>query len=118
MAYFSKFNTEMIFDLPEAIQGTYLKIREAQEKYGDEVIPVIGFGVSLNKSPRAVSPENAWLATEEEFINIPGFQIPKVKEMLEDRNAINLTKQGHLGARIVSYENMYGTQLKIEWVDR
>ena len=118
MAYFAQFNKELLFDLPDSIQGTYLKLREAAIKYGEDPIPVIGFGVSLNKSPRAVSEKNAWVATEEEFINIPGFQIPEVEAMLADRNAINLTKQGHLAIEIVSYENQYGSQLKVKWVDR
>lgn len=115
---FSSFNHEFVFDLPENIQGVYLKIAEAEEKYGAEVIPVIGFGISTNKSPKAVSAQNAWIATAEEYINVPLFQLPEIQAMLDDRNAVNLCKQGKMGAYIEHYTNAYGDQLKFRWADR
>lgn len=119
MAYFSQFNKEFLFDLPDDIKGNYLKIADANEKYGDGVIiPVIAFGISTNHSPKAVSERNAWVATEEEFINVPGFQLPEVEKMMADSNAVKLCKQGHLAVMIETYENNWGTQYKIRWCDR
>lgn len=115
---FAKFNKEFLFELPSSITGVYLKPVEAEEKYGEGIIPVIGYGVSTNKSPNAVSAENAWIATDEEFINVPLFQLPEIQAMMEDRNAVSLTKQGKLGAQIVHYTNQYGDQIKFKWVDR
>ena len=119
MAFFNQFNREFLFDLPEAIQGNYLKIADAQEKYGDGVvIPVIAYGISTNHSPKAVSERNAWVATDEEFINVPMFQLPEVEKMMQDSNAVKLTKQGKLGIMIEEYTNQWGTQYKIRWCDR
>lgn len=116
--YFSQFNKEFLFELPEAIQGNYLKIADAHEKYLDAVIEVIAFGISTNHSPKAVSERNAWIATEEEFINVPGFQLAEVEKMMSDPNAVKLCKEGHLGVTIEEYQNQWGTQYKVKWTDR
>ena len=115
---FGSFNKEFLFEIPQEIQGVYLKISEAAEKYEDCVIPVIAFGISTNKSPKAVSERNAWIATDEEFINVPLFQLPEIERMMGDRNAVNFCKHGHMGAMIQHYQNAYGDQLKFVWCDR
>lgn len=115
---FGSFNKEFLFEIPQEIQGVYLKIAEAEEKYDDTIIPVIAFGISTNKSPKAVSERNAWIATDEEFINVPLFQLPEIEKMMADRNAVNFCKQGHMGAIIQHYQNSYGEQLKFVWCDR
>lgn len=117
-SYFSQFNKEFLFELPEAIQGNYLKIADAHDKYLDAVIDVIAFGISTNHSPKAVSERNAWIATEDEFINVPGFQLPEVEKMMQDNNAVKLCKEGHLGVTIEEYQNQWGTQYKVKWTDR
>lgn len=116
--YFSQFNKEFLFELPENIQGNYLKIADAHEKYLDAVVEVIAFGISTNHSPKAVSERNAWIATEEEFINVPSFQLPEVEKLMQDPNAVKLCKQGHLGVTIEEYQNQWGTQYKVKWTDR
>lgn len=116
--YFSQFNREFLFELPEGITGNYLKIADAKEKYGDDVIEVVAYGISTNHSPKAVSERNAWIATEEEFINVPMFQLPEVEKMMNDSNAVKLCKQGHLGVIIEEYTNQWGTQYKVKWTDR
>ena len=116
--YFAQFNKEFLFELPEQIQGNYLKIADAHQKYGDDVIEIIAFGISTNHSPKAVSERNAWVATEEEFINVPAFQLPEVEKMMQDANAVKLCKQGHLGIVIESYTNQWGDQFKVKWTDR
>lgn len=116
--YFSQFNKEFLFELPEAIQGNYLKIADAHDKYLDAPIEVIAFGISTNHSPKAVSERNAWIATEEEFINVPGFQLAEVEKMMADPNAVKLCKEGHLAVTIEEYQNQWGTQYKVKWTDR
>lgn len=119
MAYFSNFNKEFLFELPEDIKGNYLKIADAVEKYGDGVIiPVIAFGISTNHSPKAVSERNAWIATEDEFINVPAFQLPEIEKMMADSNAVKLCKQGKMCIMIEQYENNWGLQYKMRWCDR
>lgn len=123
MAYFSQFNTGYLFDLPESLtsksrEERYLSTAGAADLFGDKVVPVIAFGVSKNHSEDAVTEENGWVATEEVQINVPEHQIPILKKMMADRNAVKLCKEGHLGIRFVSYQNNWGNQWKVEFVDR
>ena len=98
MAYFSQFNTGYLFDLPESLtsksrEERYLSTAAAAEQFGDAVVPVIAFGVSKNHSEDAVTEENGWVATEEVQINVPEHQIPILKKMMADRNAVKLCKR-------------------------
>ena len=122
--YFSQYNKEFLFELPEKFQAMsneekYLKIADAAEKYGVGVeIPVIAYGISTNHSKEAVSERNAWVATEDEMINVPAHQIPEVEKMMQDNNAVRLCKQNHLAIVIIGYQNQWGDQFKVKWTDR
>lgn len=123
MSYFSQFNTGYLFELPESLTSKpnserYIGTAKAAEMFGDEIVPIIAFGVSKNHSEDAVTEENGWVATEEIQINVPEHQIPVLKKMMADRNAVKLTKEGHLGVHFVSYQNNWGKQWKVEFVDR
>lgn len=115
---FGSFNRDFLFELPESIEGVYLKMTEAEEKYGGDIIPVIGYGISKNTSETAVSEENGWIATEEEHINVPAHQIPQLREMMNSKDAVAMCKKGKMGAMIVHYSNQYGDQIKLRWIDR
>ena len=82
-----------------------------------EEIPVIAFGISTNHSPQAVSERNAWVATEDYQINVPEHQLPIIEKMMNDRNAVKLCKEGHMGIKLVEYQNNWGKQYKMEFVD-
>lgn len=121
--YFSQFNTGYLFELPESLTSKpnaerYLGTAKAAEVFGDSIVPVIAFGVSKNHSEDAVTEENGWVATNEVQINVPEHQIPVLKKMMADRNAVKLCKEGHMGVRFVSYQNNWGKQWKVEFVDR
>ena len=123
MAYFSQFNREFTFELPEELMNKpkeekYMSIADAHEKYLDAVLEIIGFGVSINRSPKAKTEKNGWVATTDEIINVPYHQIPEIEKMLADANAIKLCKQGKLGVEIIGYENEWGQQYKVKWIDR
>lgn len=121
--FFSQYNTGYVFDLPQALldkpkEERYMKIAEAVKKYGEQVIPIIAFGVSKNTSEEALSEENGWVATETEMINSPNFQIPVLKKLRTNDTAVRLCKEGHMGIKLVSYENEWGKQYKFEFCDR
>lgn len=122
MPFFSQFNVGFLFDLPESLtskpkEERYLKVAEAAKLFGDEEIPVIAFGISTNHSPEAVSERNAWVATEDYQINVPEHQLPIIEKMMNDRNAVKLCKEGHMGIKLVEYQNNWGKQYKMEFVD-
>lgn len=117
---FASFNKEFLFELPEGLWNpdNFMNKDDAKEKYGDDVIPIIAFGVNAVKSEKAFSTECGWIATEEEIINVPEFQIAELKAMMADMNAVRLCRADHMGATIIEYECKYGTRLKFKWCDR
>lgn len=120
---FAALNTNFIFDLPEGLwdKDNFIKTVDALDKYGDEVVPVIGFGINKidqEEHPDAVSDRVAWIATAEELINVPAFQLPVIEELLGNEEAIEACQNGLMGARFVEYECKYGDRVKIEWCDR
>lgn len=122
MAYFSQFNKQFLFELPEELMNKpkeekYMKIATAAEEFGDDILPIIAFGISENHSPEAISERNGWVATEDVMINVPPHQIPEVEKMMNDRNAVKLCKEGHLGVKFVGYQNQWGQQFKVQWCD-
>ena len=123
MNYFSQFNKEYLFELPQELidkpkEEKYLGTAAAAEMFGDEVVGIIAYGVSTNHSPKAKTERNGWVATEDNIINVPAHQIPELERMMNDPNAVKLCKQGHLGIQFVSYTNEWGDQYKVKWVDR
>ena len=120
---FGSFNKDFLFELPEGLwdESNFMKPAEAKEIYKDTVLPIIGYGVKKIdrvKKPHAVSDESGWVATSKEIINVPGFQIPEIKAMMEDFDAVEACRSGHMGAILKSYTNQYGDNIKFVWCDR
>lgn len=117
---FGSFNKEFTFDLPEGLwaKENFVKKEDIEEKYRGKVIPVIAFGVVDVHSDDAFSDECGWIATEEEIIAVPEFQIPEIKAMLNQPEAVKYTKAGHMGAHLEEYPSKYGPRLKFVWEDR
>lgn len=120
---FGAFNKDFLFELPEGLweKENFIKPADAESIYGDGVIPIIGYGVNTidrTKNPHAVSSESGWVATAKELINVPSFQIPEIKAMMEDFDAVEACRSGHMGATLKRYENQYGENIKFIWCDR
>lgn len=114
---FSSFNKTRTFDFNS--EGyEYISVEEAAVKYNDiATVPVLGIGINKTTADTAIYPENAWVATPEEFINVPHHQIEEVRAMLENPAAIRLIKAGKLGVTFESYSNKFGDFKKIIWCD-
>lgn len=120
---FAALNNSFVFDLPEGLwdPSNFIKASEALDKYDDEVVPVIAYGITKidkEKHPDAVSERSAWIATEDEIINVPGFQLPIIEGILKDDGAIEACQNGLMGAKFVEYDCKYGKRVKIEFCNR
>lgn len=120
---FSALNNNFVFDLPEGLwdKQNFIKVDEAHAKYGDEIIPVIAFGIvkiDKEKHPDAVSDKSAWIATEDELISIPSFQLSDVEMMLKSEEAVEACKSGLMGVRFDAYDCKYGRHVKAVWCNR
>lgn len=127
---FAALNNNFKFELPEGLwdESNFIKTADAFEKYKPsddaeetDVIPVIGYGITKidkEKHPDAVSERSAWVATEEEIINVPSFQLPDVEIMLREEQFVEACQNGLMGIKLVPYDCQYGHRVKIEWCDR
>lgn len=120
---FAALNNNFVFDLPDGLWDAenFIKTSDALDKYGDEEVVVIGYGITnidREKHPDAVSDRSAWIATEEEIINVPQFQLPIIENILNDEDAIDACLNGLMGAKFVKYDCKYGTRVKIEFCNR
>ena len=57
------------------------------------------------------------LITEGCFINAPAHITEVVEQVVKDENSIKLVNLNKVGFRFYEYENKYGQQFGIEWVD-
>ncbi len=117
---FEALNNNFAFELPEGLwdKSNFIKTEDAFKKYDDEIVPVIAFGITKidkEEHPDAISDRSAWIATEEELINVPSFQLIVIENILKDKNAIEACKNGEFGAQFVQYDCKYGTRVKIEF---
>lgn len=133
----SKFNFESLnnnfqFELPEGLwsKENFMKAEDALAKYFDqeatgskeyavsEIVPIIAFGITKidkEEHPDAVSDRSAWVATEEELINVPGWQLPAIENIIKDPDAVEACKNGEFGIQLVEYPSKYGKRTKLEF---
>lgn len=60
-------------------------------------------------SPCIVTPHN--------IVNAPSHLLDTVIDILNDTPSINIINDGYAGFKLYQYENKFGKQLSIEWVD-
>ena len=72
-------------------------------------------GCYLNK--KGLYGNEPVLITETHFVNAPSHLDETITNVLKDENAVKLVNLNKVGFKFYEYENKYGTQLGIEWVD-
>ena len=97
---FESFNRERLFDI-DTSGFKYYKLRELYEEDGEGKEYVIcGLYIS-NKSEYA--EESPIAALEDRYVNLPEFQLPEVKEMLESKAAVAAINRGEGAFKIEKY---------------
>ena len=69
----------------------------------------IGKGGKFGDAPCIVTANN--------IINAPANMLNVVKEILSDQASVNIINDGYAGFKLYEYENKFGTQYAVEWVD-
>ena len=57
------------------------------------------------------------LITDTHFVNAPSHLIEVIQTVLKDENSIKLVNLNKVGFKFYEYENKYGQQFGVEWVD-
>ena len=115
MSFAKKFNTakaQFIFEPNENM--AFFKPSEMVQTNGIDNVYTLR-GCYLNK--KGLYGNEPVLITETHFINAPSHLAETIQSVLKDENAVKLINAGKVGFKFYEYENKYGTQLGIEWVD-
>lgn len=57
------------------------------------------------------------LITDTHFVNAPTHIVETINQILKDEQAVKLINLGKVGFKFYQYQNKFGEQLGIEWVD-
>lgn len=99
-----------------------LGLTQTDDEHGECTVPVIvkSVWISLSSEYRADKKSAvAELAGDYEGIavNLPPHMIPVVEEVLRDGESLSLIARGRVGIAFYNYENNFGEQAGVFWVD-
>lgn len=115
MSFAAKHNSKMnlfTFEVPDSFEFATLK--QLFESKGEKAIHKVNL-IYINKKGKF--GHQPVIATDSELVNAPHHLLENVLEALEDAESVNLINNGHVGFKIYTYENEYGTNYGLEWVD-
>lgn len=117
MSLANKYNSNRKFNI--STEGfPYRKLKEVYNDpiFGpDAIIPVDAVYINNGKYGETASLASC---ANRFLLNLPNHQVPMIKEVLEDAEAIQQIKEGRAAVKIVPWTDAKGnTYYKIEWVD-
>jgi hypothetical protein len=101
-----------LFDIPE--HYTYKDLKQLASEYGMDALHSVK-AIYINK--KGLYGPQPVIATGNEMVNAPGHMLDQVNEILNDAESVSLINGGYVGFKLYSYENKYGMQQAIEWID-
>lgn len=115
MSFAKKHNTVVThFDFETPSDFDYKKPANLIVEYGeDKVYPVKA--IYINK--KGQFGDEPVIVTDEFIVNAPSHLVDSIKEIFEDENSVKLINEGKVGFKLYSYENKFGTQYSVTWVD-
>ena len=115
MSFAKKFNTAKAqFTFEPNKDSPFFKPYELVSMNGIDKVYTLK-GCYINK--KGLYGNEPVLITETHFINAPSHLAETIQVVLKDENAVKLVNLDKVGFKFYEYENKYGTQLGIEWVD-
>ena len=115
MSFASKYNSNerlFKFDTPESFE--YKDLRTLANEYGLNEVHRVN-AIFINRKGK-YGPQPV-VATNNELVNLPGHLVDTAEQILKDGESVSLINNGCAGFKLYSYQNKYGTQYSIEWVD-
>jgi hypothetical protein len=101
-----------LFDIPE--HYTYKDLKQLASEHGLKADYKVN-AIYINK--KGMYGDQPVIATNEALVNAPHHMVEQVREILSDAESVNLINGGYVGFKLYTYENKYGTQYAIEWLD-
>ena len=116
MTFSKKHNTtgyKFSFEIPEDFE--YYDLKQLVKKYKTVNKNYRINAIYINR--KGQFGHQAVLATDDELVNAPLHMTDTFKEILSDSDSIGMIESGVAGFKIYTYENQYGKQAGLEFVD-
>ena len=115
MSFAKKFNTvKNSFDFKPSDDAPYIKPSELVHLNGLDAVYKLRACYINKKGLYGVEPV---LITNTHRINAPTHLAETVEDILKDAGSVELINAGKAGFKFYQYENRYGTQHGVQWVD-
>lgn len=116
MSFAKRFNTPTAnFDFEmKGKELPYCNAKQLADQNGLEAVYQVKM-LYINKSGHY--GDSPCIVTGGNIVNAPSHLIDSVKDIIIDPPSISLINAGYVGFRIYEYENKFGKQYSIEWVD-
>jgi len=117
MGIANKYNTgegagSFNFDIPDT--HDFVKLEDLYNENGSgEGYVIMMFFINT----KGLYGDNPVIATPNELVNIPNHMLDTMKEMRNDPEVINAINRAELGFKIYTYENAYGVNYSIQFID-
>lgn len=114
MSFAKKHNTtrNFPFEIPEYFE--HKDLADLAEEYGIDEVHKIN-AIYINKKGKF--GDQPVFATDGELVNVPHHHLSVVNDILQDAESIAIINNGHAGFKLYTYENKFGTQFAVEFVD-
>lgn len=116
MSFASKHNAigyKFSFEIPEGFQFQDAKQVTSNKANANKVFTVKGLYIN-KKGNFGDSPV---IITDSFLFNAPSHMVEKVREILQDNESCEMIDKGLVGFKLYEYNNKFGKQFGVEWVD-
>lgn len=114
MSILDKYNNKPVFEYDNKKGRSYTNLRKLVERFGiNEVYTV--HALFINTQSRF--GDNPVIVTNDFMVNAPQHLTETVQEMMRDHELIELVNKRKVGFQIYAYENEYGKNYSLEWVE-
>lgn len=114
-SFAKRFNTPTAnfdFEMPE--NHEYIDLRSLASQRGLDEAYVVRM-LYINKKGKF--GDNPVVVTDDHLVNLPSHLLETVKDILTDAPSISMINNGEVGFKIYQYNNQFGDQYSIEWID-
>lgn len=101
-----------LFEIPEHF--TYRDLQQLATENGLKADYKVN-AIYINK--KGMYGDQPVIATNDALVNAPHHMVDQVREILSDAESVNLINGGYVGFKLYTYENKFGSQYAIEWID-
>lgn len=114
MSILNKYNKGIAFTNVKDKERTYIDFKGLVTLMGNEEFHVVR---ALYINDKSKFGEEPVIVLDDFFVNAPKHTLSMIKEMRQDNDVVQLINEGKVAFTIYSYENDFGTNYSMNWVE-